>query len=278
MKALYDKVSAETSKRTTQTYSTSFSIGIKLLDKRFHQDIYSIYGFVRLADEVVDSFHGFNKEKLIAEIRQKTFEAIEEGISVNPILHSFQETVRKYNIPLELIDTFLASMEMDLEQKEHDRKSYETYILGSAEVVGLMCLMVFCEGDLKKHEELKPSAMSLGATFQKINFLRDLNADFDLLGRNYFPGIDLTRFNEQEKQRIEKEIELDFVDGLSGIKQLPKGARLGVYVAYVYYYNLFQKIKSTPSSKILKERIRVPNPLKFLLLFKSYVKFNLNAL
>jgi len=278
MKDLFDKVSLKSSKMVTNAYSTSFSMGIKFLSNRFHDPIYSVYGFVRFADEIVDSFHDFDKKALLADFRNQTYQAIEQKISLNPILNSFQDAVNTYNIPIELIDTFLDSMAMDLENIDYDRKSYEKYILGSAEVVGLMCLKVFLEGDEETYSNLKPEAMALGAAFQKINFLRDLNADYAKLGRTYFPGVDLEQFNEVTKKEIEEEIEKDFYQGYLGIKKLPKSARFGVYVAYVYYYSLFSKIKSTPSATILQERIRIPNNKKFALLFKSYIKHSFNIL
>ncbi len=278
MKDLFDRVSLKSSKMVTNAYSTSFSLGIKFLSNRFHDPIYSVYGFVRFADEIVDSFHDFNKKELLADFRKQTYAAIEHKISLNPILNSFQNAVNQYKIPIELIDTFLDSMEMDLENIEYDRSAYEKYILGSAEVVGLMCLKVFLEGDEETYLKLKPEAMALGSAFQKINFLRDLNADYDKLGRTYFPGVDLKKFNDETKRQIEEEIEEDFYQGYLGIKKLPKSARFGVYVAYVYYYSLFSKIKSTPSSAILQQRIRIPNNQKFALLFKSYIKHSFNIL
>ncbi|MDG2463846.1 MAG: phytoene/squalene synthase family protein, partial [Crocinitomicaceae bacterium] len=245
MKSIFDTLSHDMSEMTTKRYSTSFSLGISFLSKDLHNAIYGIYGFVRFADEIVDSFQGFDKEKLLADFREQTFEAIEDKISLNPILNSFQWAVNEYRIPLELIDTFLKSMEMDLDQIDYDQKEYEKYILGSAEVVGLMCLKVFVNGDEKEYIRLKPSAMKLGSAFQKINFLRDLSADFKDLGRTYFPGVDMKTFNQTIKKQIEADIELDFKAGYEGIKQLPKNSRFGVYMAYKYYYKLFQKIKST---------------------------------
>lgn len=278
MKALYDNVSIATSKLTTKTYSTSFSLGIKFLNKEIQNPIYSIYGFVRVADEIVDTFHGFDKSKLLKDFRIETFKAIEQGISTNPILQSFQTIVNQYNIPHELIHTFLDSMEMDLQQIEYDQKMYEKYILGSAEVVGLMCLCVFVEGDMKLYEKLKPFAMGLGSAFQKINFLRDINDDFNSLGRSYFPNVDLSEFNEQVKLDIIKDIEKDFQKGYEGILQLPKKARLGVYVAYIYYYRLLLKIKRTNAEELFNSRIRIPNNQKYALFLKSLVKHSFNML
>lgn len=272
MQQLFDQVSRKTSKYTTNLYSTSFSLGIKLFHSRFHDPIYGIYGFVRLADEIVDTFHGFNKALLLDRFRKDTYTAIEEGISLNPILHSFQLVVNKYGIDLDLIDKFLNSMEMDLQKVTYDDEKFNEYILGSAEVVGLMCLRVFCEGDDQKYELLCQPAMKLGAAFQKINFLRDLKNDYQALGRSYFPGIDLRQFNDKTKQQIEKDIATDFHDGLQGIKKLPKEARFGVYIAYVYYYHLFLKIKRISSSRILMERIRVSNMAKYRLLFTSFIR------
>ena len=243
MKSIFDTLSHDISEMTTKRYSTSFSLGISFLSKDLHNAIYGIYGFVRFADEIVDSFHGFDKDKLLTDFKKQTFEAIGEKISLNPILNSFQWAVNEYKIPLELIDTFLKSMEMDLDQIDYDQKEYEKYILGSAEVVGLMCLKVFVRGDDKEYLRLKPSAMKLGSAFQKINFLRDLSADYKDLDRTYFPGVDMKAFNQTVKKQIEADIELDFKAGYEGIKQLPKNSRFGVYMAYKYYYKLFQKIK-----------------------------------
>ena len=278
MKQLFDDVSQEMSQLTTKRYSTSFSLGISFLDSDLHKPIYSIYGFVRFADEIVDSFHGFDKEALLADFKVQTYKAIAEGISLNPILNSFQWAVNKYSIPMELIDTFLNSMEMDLNKQFYSKEQYELYILGSAEVVGLMCLKVFVEGNDAEYERLKPSAMKLGSAFQKINFLRDLKADYQELGRTYFPGIDLNEFNAIVKEEIEADIELDFKLGYEGIKQLPKHARFGVYMAYIYYYKLFKKIKSTSAHVILTERIRIPNNKKYRLFLTSYLRHNLNLI
>ena len=278
MKQHFDDVSHEMSQLTTKRYSTSFSLGISFLHRSLHKPIYAVYGFVRFADEIVDSFHGFNKEDLLADFKIQTYTAIEQGISLNPILNSFQWAVREYNIPLELIETFLNSMEMDLEKREYDSEKYEQYILGSAEVVGLMCLKIFVQGNEKEYERLKPLAMKLGSAFQKINFLRDLKADYQELGRTYFPGIDLNEFNGTVKKEIEADIEIDFKLGYEGIKQLPKNARFGVYMAYIYYYKLFNKIKSTQAEVILNERIRIPNNKKYRLFVTSFVRHNLNLL
>lgn len=243
MKQLFDKVSARTSKAVTRTYSTSFSLGIFCLDKKIHEAIYGIYGFVRLADEIVDSFHDFDKKALLEEFKKDTWLAIERGISLNPVLNSFQHVVNHYKIEHELITCFLKSMEADLTQQFHDRESFNSYILGSAEVVGLMCLHVFTENNKEHYIHLKPAAMRLGAAFQKVNFLRDMRADLLHLGRAYFPDIDMTRFSQFDKLRIEAEIEEDFKEALKGIRQLPRSSKFGVYVAYVYYYSLFRKIK-----------------------------------
>lgn len=277
-KALYHKNSFKCSKITTQSYSTSFSLGILSLNKKFRDPIYGIYGFVRFADEIVDTFHEHNKIDLMHRFEQDTYRAIDEKISLNPVLNSFQQVVNEYNIEADLIDKFLLSMKMDLNNKEYEQITYENYILGSAEVVGLMCLRVFTNGDEKYYQQLKPQAMKLGAAFQKINFLRDLKADYFLLGRAYFPGFELDKFNEQKKKQIELEIEQDFKIGLEGIKQLPYGARFGVYVAYVYYYALFTKIKSLSASKILSERIRIPDFRKYALIVRCYLQHTLNIL
>ena len=278
MKELFDMISRKSSKMATVTYSTSFSLGIRFFSKRFHDPIYGVYGFVRFADEIVDSFHGYNKQKLLNRFKQDTYDAIEDKISLNPILNNFQYVVNQYKIEQELIDLFLRSMEMDLEKVEYDQKKYEEYILGSAEVVGLMCLRVFCEGNGQKYDELKPSAMRLGSAFQKINFLRDLKADFKDLGRSYFPGIDLRNWDDSTKAAIEADIEKDFADGLSGIRKLPEGARFGVYVAYVYFHELLLKISRVKADKLLNERIRVSNRRKYWLLLAAYTRNLTNSI
>ncbi|MCK9450502.1 MAG: squalene/phytoene synthase family protein [Bacteroidales bacterium] len=279
MKSLYHDISQKTSKLTTRTYSTSFSLGIRLFHKKYHDPIYAIYGFVRMADEIVDTFHEYDKKRLLEEFRRDTILAIEYGISLNPLLQSFQDTVHKYNIDWWLIDRFLKSMEMDLDDLEYDQKTFEDYILGSAEVVGLMCLKVFTQGDEENYKSMEYGAMRLGSAFQKINFLRDLYADHLYLGRTYFPNLNLNNFDQASKVRIEADIEKDFQDGLAGIRKLPAGVRYGVYVAYVYYHNLFQKIKRLQSEKLLEnKRIRVPNPVKYSMLVSSYLRYQLNLL
>ncbi|NBC06333.1 MAG: squalene/phytoene synthase family protein [Bacteroidetes bacterium] len=275
---LYNKVCRECSKHITNRYSTSFSMGIRVFDKRFRAPIYAVYGFVRFADEIVDTFHNYPKKKLLDRFRQDTYRAIEEGISLNPVLHAFQETVHQYGIERELIDAFLDSMEMDLHFDRYHDSLYKKYIYGSAEVVGLMCLRVFVEGDDEMYERLKAPACSLGAAFQKINFLRDMKSDFDERGRVYFPGVDYTRFCNEDKIEIEADIEKDFNDAYRGIVQLPEGARFGVYLAYIYYTNLFKKIRSAPAERVTKERIRVPNRRKAMLLFSSALRNSLNLL
>lgn len=272
MKYLFDHISIASSILVTKTYSTSFSLGIRCLHKKFHSAIYSIYGFVRLADEIVDSFHGFDKMELLAEFKKATYRSIEQGISLNPILNSFQHVVNDFAIEQELIDCFLSSMETDLQKTAHSEGSYADYILGSAEVVGLMCLRVFTENDREMYDRLKPSAMKLGAAFQKVNFLRDMKNDYEVLGRVYFPKVDLGIFSEKEKKAIEEDIEQDFVAALEGIKQLPRSSRFGVYVAYIYYKSLFNKIKSVSSENMMSCRIRIPNVQKIGLLAGSYVK------
>lgn len=278
MKPLFDKLSYQVSKCTTHNYSTSFSLGIRFLNKEIRRPIYNVYGFVRFADEIVDSFHDFEKEELLHEFRAATFTAIDRQISLNPILNSFQATVNKYKIPHELIETFLDSMEMDLKKSTFQQDEYEKYILGSAEVVGLMCLKIFVNGDEKEYNRLKKSAMQLGSAFQKINFLRDLNADYTELERTYFPGVNLDSFSNDTKKLIEEDIEKDFAAGYEGIKQLPKRARFGTYMAYVYYYKLFVKIKNTPAQTILVERVRIPNGRKYSLFLTSYVRHSLNLM
>ncbi len=277
-KELFDKVSLKCSKLTTRSYSTSFSLGIRCMEKELRNPIYAIYGFVRFADEIVDTFHDYNKSELLTRFKEDTHHALKDGISLNPILHSFQLAANKFKFEPELIDQFLKSMKMDLAFTSYDQKGIEEYILGSAEVVGLMCLRVFCNGDESMYVHLKPSAMKLGAAFQKINFLRDLNADFNGMGRSYFPEVDLTNFTEGTKKQIEVDIAKDFKAGYEGIKQLPRSARFGVYVAYLYYMALFEKIKSTPCHVVLQSRIRVKNRRKISILAYSYLKHQLNLL
>jgi len=278
MKALFDQASRKASKMVTRKYSTSFSLGIRFLNADFHDPIYGIYGFVRFADEIVDSFHKYDKATLLEEFRRDTFLAIERGISLNPILNSFQEVVHKYQIENELIECFLNSMQMDLDKKDYAEEEYKQYILGSAEVVGLMCLRVFTDNDRALYTKLKPYAMALGSAFQKINFLRDLNADYVDMGRIYFPKVNMSELNENIKSQIEADIEKDFDEGLAGIRLLPKRSRLGVYVAYIYYRSLFRKIKKLKPKHILQERVRIPNPQKVMLFAGSYVRNSLNML
>jgi len=278
MKSLFDDVSLQCSKLTTRAYSTSFSLGIYFLNKNLHNPIYSIYGFVRFADEIVDSFEGYNKKYLLEKFKAETYEAIENKISLNPILNSFQQTVHHFNINLELIEIFLKSMAMDLEKINYSNEKYEQYILGSAEVVGLMCLHVFTDGNIEKYEELKPYAMKLGAAFQKVNFVRDMKADYQVLGRTYFPNINIKTFSANEKRNIEIEIENDFKEALVGIKKLPASSQGGVYLAYVYYNSLFKKIKKLPAQKIMNERIRISNGEKFGLMINSMFHYKLNLL
>jgi len=278
MKQLFDDLSLECSRMTTKKYSTSFSLGILFLQKQIRGPIYSIYGFVRLADEIVDSFHNYNKEYLLADFKSQTYDAIVNKISLNPILNSFQQVVHQYQIPLDLIESFLKSMEMDLRKINYDNEKYNEYIFGSAEVVGLMCLCVFTEGNKKLYEELKPSAMKLGAAFQKVNFLRDVKADNIELGRSYFPNVDLKRFSSCEKRKIEADIENDFKEGLKGILRLPSSSRKGVFLAYYYYLILFKKIKQLPARRIMNERIRIPNYEKFFLMLKSNFKLQMHLI
>ena len=278
MMELFNKTALECSKLVTERYSTSFSLGIKTLDYKFQLPIYGIYGFVRYADEIVDTFHDYDKKALLSNFKIAAFQAIEDGISLNPILHSFQKVVREYSIEHELIEAFLTSMEMDLYQSDYNLKSYQDYIFGSAEVVGLMCLRVFCEGNQQMYADLKESAQSLGSAFQKVNFLRDIKADFQERGRTYFPGVDFTNFSKDDKKAIEEDIQADFDAAYIGIMALPNGAKAGVYLAYQYYLRLFEKIKACPVSKIQHERIRVPDFQKLVLLAKTFFQFKLNAL
>ena len=269
---LFEKTSAQCSKHITETYSTSFSLGIKTLNKKLREPVYGIYGMVRLADEIVDTFHDYDKKALLAKFRRDTFEAIESGISLNPVLQSFQKTVNQYQIPVHLIEAFFKSMEMDLYQSAYGEQGYNEYIYGSAEAVGLMCLKVFVQGDTAAYERLQPAACSLGAAFQKVNFLRDMKSDFDERGRVYFPGIDFANFREEAKQQIEREVADDFQKAYIGITQLPIGARAGVLLAYKYYLHLFSRIRKTPVSRIKETRVRVPDFQKILILMETLVR------
>lgn len=276
MKQLFDNLSIEISKKTTQTYSTSFSLGIYFLSERLRDSIYSIYGFVRLADEIVDSFEGYDQRRLLQKFKEETYESIENKISLNPILNSFQKAFHQYKINPELVEAFLKSMEMDLEKLQYDHEIYEQYIFGSAEVVGLMCLHVFTEGNDEMYEELRPFAMKLGAAFQKVNFLRDLKDDYQVLGRIYFPNVNMNQFTADEKREIEADIEKDFKIALEGIKKLPSSSKGGVYLAYVYYKSLFNKIKKLPAHRIMAERVRINNSKKIGLMLNSLVIHKMN--
>ena len=269
MKALFDQVSIKCSEITTKNYSTSFSLGIKFLSPTIRPAIFSIYGFVRLADEVVDSFADYNRKELLAQLRVETTAALANKISLNPIINSFQSVVHQYQIDVALIDAFLDSMEMDLEQQVYTTQLYEKYIFGSAEVVGLMCLKVFCNGDETQYTQLRHSAMKLGSAFQKVNFLRDIKADHVDLGRMYFPNINFDNFTEENKTMIEAEIKAEFDEALEGILKLPKSAKKGVYLAYIYYKSLFRKIQDIPAQHIMEKRVRVPDFQKVLLMFNT---------
>lgn len=278
MFSLYEKTTFGCSKLITEQYSTSFTLGIKTLDRKFHDPVFAIYGFVRFADEIVDTFHDFNKKKLLERFKHDTYQAIEEGISLNPVLHSFQKVVRHYGIDLSLIESFLYSMEMDLNNTAYDPKEYNEYIFGSAEVVGLMCLKVFCEGDEKLYDQLQADARSLGAAFQKVNFLRDIQSDFVERGRVYFPGINFNDFSIDAKKAIEEDIQKDFNLAYRGITGLPAGAKRGVHLAYLYYLKLFKKIQNTSANKIQSTRIRVSDSVKFTLLARTLVLDSFRAI
>ncbi|MFT3676119.1 MAG: phytoene/squalene synthase family protein [Chitinophagaceae bacterium] len=275
---LFHTASEECSSTVTRRYSTSFSSAIRMLHKDLRAPVCNIYGFVRMADEIVDSFHDFNKAELLQEFKYETYQAIERGISLNPILHSFQLTVNQYDIDHTLIDAFFKSMEMDLTRQSYDQKGYEEYIYGSAEVVGLMCLTVFCEGDRLRYEELKKSARALGAAFQKVNFLRDIRADHSGLSRVYFPRCDFNNFTCADKKQIETDIQSDFKEAYAGILRLPIKARFGVYVAYKYYSSLFRKIKRMQASCILNKRVRIPNHYKWMIVLRAAVKNQLRLI
>jgi phytoene/squalene synthetase len=279
MKSLFDTVSFKASKLVTNEYSTSFSLATKMLGKSIQQDIYNIYGFVRFADEIVDSFKGFEQEKLFKNFERQLYDSLKDGISLNPILNAFQNTYHKYNLSLDHVKAFMKSMEADLQKKKYTTiKEYEEYIFGSADVVGLMCLQVFVKGDTSKFESLKEPAMKLGSAFQKVNFLRDLKEDYDELGRTYFPNTNLEDLNEDSKKKLINEIELDFKNAYHGIMKLPEEAKFGVFVAYRYYKQLLNKISKTPAKDIKNTRIRVADYKKMELLTRSYVKYQLNLL
>jgi phytoene/squalene synthetase len=278
MLSLFHQTSFACSRIVTEAYSTSFSLGIKTLHSRFRNPVYAIYGFVRYADEIVDTFHELDKEKLLAGFREATFEAIKQQISLNPILHAFQRVVHQYRIDPGLVDDFLDSMAMDLGQTRYEPDLYRAYIYGSAEAVGLMCLKVFCEGNHQLYQTLRLPAQRLGAAFQKVNFLRDMQIDYQERGRVYFPGVDFTNFSQQDKWCIEESIQQDFELAYQGIRKLPEGARQGVYLAYTYYLHLFQKITRITASQVKQQRIRLPNNQKALLLAASYVRHRINWL
>lgn len=274
----FHRVSNKSSEITTREYSTSFSSAIRLLHHDMRQPIYNIYGFVRFADEIVDTFHDHDKTLLLEEFKKETYAAIRRRISLNPILNSFQQTANEYNIDPDLIDAFFSSMEMDLSQRNYDIKKFNDYVYGSAEVVGLMCLYVFCEGKKELFEKLKISARSLGAAFQKVNFLRDIKADYNSLSRMYFPGCDFNNFTENDKKKIEADIHQDFNIAYNGILKLPLKSRFGVYVAYKYYLSLFKKIKSLEPARVLETRIRIPDYKKAMIVLKAGVKNHLGLI
>lgn len=278
MKHLFDELSYSISKITTKKYSTSFSLGILALKPSIRPAIYAIYAYVRLADEIVDSFHNYDKATLLSRLKDETKIALNEHISLNPILQSFQQTVHQYKIDYNLIEQFLHSMEMDLQKVDYNSDLYNKYIYGSAEVVGLMCLQIFTEGNKTKYEELKPFAMKLGSAFQKVNFLRDLKDDYQLLGRTYFPNMNMGVFDNEVKNQIEDDIEIEFKQALIGIQKLPNSSKFGVYLAYKYYLSLFYKIKNKSSSEILNSRIRISNSHKALVAFKSYLRYKIALL
>ena len=278
MKELFDKSSTKISRLVTRDYSTSFSIGVMLLGASIRDKIYSIYAFVRYADEIVDSFHDFDQKELLMRFIEDYENALRDKISLNPILNSFQKIVLDYELQ-SLVDEFLKSMKLDLVKSDYlSKEEYEDYIMGSAKVVGLMCLKIFVDGDKEKYESLKPYAMKLGSAFQKVNFLRDLSADYNELGRMYFPNVSFENFSEEDKKKIVQEIQSEFNEALIGIKKLPLNSRLGVYVAYKYYLGLLKRIRRKRVSKIMNQRIRISNYVKFYLLLKSYVRFKLNVL
>ncbi len=275
---LFHEVSEHCSRTTTERYSTSFSSAIRLLHTDLRQPVYNIYGFVRFADEIVDTFHDHDKERLLANFKKETYDAIRDGISLNPILHSFQLTVNKYKIDLSLIEAFFKSMEMDLDKSVYNQDGYNEYIYGSAEVVGLMCLYIFLDGDTEAYKKFRPFAQSLGAAFQKVNFLRDVKADYNQLNRTYFPGLDFSSFTDRQKREIEDDIQRDFDHAYQGIIRLPAKAKFGVYVAYKYYLSLFRRIKQLQPARIMNERVRIPNYGKLMILLRAGVRNQLNLM
>ncbi len=275
---LFHKASEDCSRVVTENYSTSFSTAIRLLHKDLRTPIHNIYGFVRFADEIVDTFHEYDKAFLLQQFKEATYDSLQRGISLNPILNSFQRTVNQYDIDIKLVDDFFQSMELDISKKIYDQKEYAEYIYGSAETVGLMCLYVFCEGNMDLYEQLSPQARALGAAFQKVNFLRDIKADYNGLSRIYFPGCNLNNFTENQKREIEEEIHHDFDTAYQGILKLPVKARFGVYVAYKYYFSLFKKIKKMKPAKVLEERIRIPDYRKVLIILRASVKNQLRLI
>jgi phytoene synthase len=275
---IFNDISRECSRLTTERYSTSFSSAIRLLHADIRGPVYDVYGFVRFADEIVDTFHDFDKESLLKDFKEETYNAIKRGISLNPILNSFQSTVNKFNIDKALIESFFTSMEMDLSNKQYDKDAYEKYIFGSAESVGLMCLYIFCDGDNERYKKLQPSAQALGAAFQKINFLRDLKADHEQLSRTYFPGVNFRNFTGEDKRSIEKDIAVDLENAYEGIKQLPVKARFGVYLAYKYYCTLFRKIQKAQPSRLLNNRVRISNSFKALIFVRAGLRSSFNLL
>lgn len=275
---LFNRTTAQCSKVITENYSTSFSLGIRMLGKKYRNPIYAIYGYVRLADEIVDTFHHQDKKMLLDEFEQDTWTAMERGISLNPVLNAFQQTVKEYNVDRELIVAFLESMRMDLCNKKYDAELYEKYIYGSAEVVGLMCLKIFCDGNQQLYDQLKAPARSLGAAFQKVNFLRDMKEDYSDKGRIYFPNVCFKEFNDQAKTLIEKDIQNDFDEALKGIRKLPDGSKIGVFIAYKYYQKLFKKIKKIQPERIMQQRIRISNARKASIMARSFAIYKLNLL
>ncbi|MBL0065857.1 MAG: phytoene/squalene synthase family protein [Bacteroidetes bacterium] len=275
---LYNQISYKAGKVITKDYSTSFSLGIRMLDRKFHDPIYAIYAFVRVADEIVDSFYQCDQAAILRKFIEATDDALKCRLSTNPVLHAFQDVVHRYSIERPLIDAFLHSMEMDLSEKKHEENSYSEYIYGSAEVVGLMCLRVFCENDADLYDRLLGPARKLGAAFQKVNFLRDMKSDYSDRGRIYFPGIDFEKFDNESKKLIEADIQKDFDDSLEGIRALPQGSRLGVTIAYIYYRALFRKIKMASAATVQQQRIRVPDSQKLFLLLKTWFRYKLNLI
>lgn len=268
---LYASVSYDLSKKLTLSYSTSFGMSSRLFDKTLRPHIYAIYGLVRIADEIVDTYKGDNQLKLLSNLESQTLEAIQSGYSHNPIVHSFAITARAYGIDKDLIEPFFDSMKIDAGHPEYKQTMYKKYIYGSAEVVGLMCLRVFVDNNQHQYDQLKNGAASLGAAYQKVNFLRDIRYDYEQLGRVYFPGVDYKSFNDEQKSLIVQDIKKDFEDARQSIKKLPGSAKPAVAASFIYYSLLLQKLNESQADKIKLKRFSVPRWRKLAVFIKVFI-------